>query len=142
MEQEVDNRIYNVVVDHEEQYSTWPADKDPGRLARGRKVRSETGVPQSHRNGLDGHAPAEPAEEDGSCRPVTAASTPWIARARPCGPSALCFICFSYAGAARAFSTAGIRGFPPSWRSARFNFRAERVRQRCGCAGGSAGGRP
>ena len=61
-----DNRIYQVVVNDEEQYSIWFADRRATRrLADRGQGGSEGGVPVIYREGLDGHAPAQPQEADG-----------------------------------------------------------------------------
>lgn len=60
-----DDAILEVVVNHEEQYSIWPADRFPGWLAQGRQAGIEGRVPGVDRRGLDGHATALAAPRNG-----------------------------------------------------------------------------
>ena len=67
MNEENDNIIYKVVVNHEEQYSIWPdARQNPlgwnGRQ-QGRYQGRMSGI---HQDSMDGHAPAELEKEDGT----------------------------------------------------------------------------
>ena len=67
-----DNRAYQVVMNDEEQYSIWFADREPpaGWRERGQGG-AEGGVPGVHRGGLDGHASAQPQEADGRSRVIS-----------------------------------------------------------------------
>jgi MbtH protein len=49
-EEQEDSTIYNVVVNHEEQYSIWPADRE---LAIGRRDRTEGPMPRLHQDRMD-----------------------------------------------------------------------------------------
>ena len=64
-----DATIWKVVVNDEEQYSIWFADREPppgwSEVWQGG---AEGGVPGVHRGGLDGHASEEPQEADGRTR--------------------------------------------------------------------------
>ena len=80
-----DTQPYVVVINDEEQYSIWPADRRPAtRLAWRRLQRHQGGLPGPHRGGLDRHAPAQPAPGPGPAdrggRIVTAPARP---RAQP-----------------------------------------------------------
>ncbi len=61
-----DNTIYKVVMNHEEQYSIWPAHRENalGWNDVG-KSGPEAGVPGLHQGSLDRHASPLPAQEDG-----------------------------------------------------------------------------
>ncbi|SDT34445.1 MbtH-like protein [Pseudomonas granadensis] len=59
--------LFQVVVNHEEQYSIWP---DYKAVPEGWRTVGKSGLkkrmPGLHRGSLDRHAPAEPASENGS----------------------------------------------------------------------------
>ena len=64
-----DKTIYKVVVNHEEQYSIWFADRDlPAGWKEAGKEGAEGGMSRLHRAGLEGHAPAQPQKTDGQSR--------------------------------------------------------------------------
>ena len=66
-EEQEDNTIYKVVVNHEEQYSIWSADREnPLGWNDAGKSGPKDGMPRLHQRGLDGHAPPEPPQEDGA----------------------------------------------------------------------------
>ena len=66
MEETEDTRIYKVVVNHEEQYSIWSADREPPLgWRRSWEKRSEGGVSGIHQGSLDRHAALELAKKDG-----------------------------------------------------------------------------
>ena len=52
-----DSTIYKVVVNHEEQYSIWPADRENALDGTMPERRERKGVPRIHQS-LDRHAPA------------------------------------------------------------------------------------
>ena len=61
-----DKTIYKVVVNHEEQYSIWPADrKNVAWVDRRGNDRSQGRMPGPYRQGLDRHEAAQPEEADG-----------------------------------------------------------------------------
>ena len=53
MEEREDNTIYKVVVNHEEQYSIWFADRETPGLERSWKNRSQGGMPGLYQRSLD-----------------------------------------------------------------------------------------
>jgi len=54
-----DNTIYKVVVNHEEQYSIWPADRENALgWNNAGQVRHQSRVSGLHQRGLDRHAAA------------------------------------------------------------------------------------
>ena len=65
-----DTTIYKVVVNHEEQYSIWPADREnaPGWINAG-KTGCRTGMPGPHQRGLDRYASVKPAEKGWKMKP-------------------------------------------------------------------------
>ena len=65
-EEREDTRIYKAVVNHEEQYSIWPADRanPPGWNDAGKKG-TKAECLAYHKGSLDGHEAVEPAEKDG-----------------------------------------------------------------------------
>ena len=65
-EEREDNTIYKVVVNHEEQYSIWFADREPPLgLERSWQNRPEGGVSGLHQGSLDRHAAAQSEKKDG-----------------------------------------------------------------------------
>ena len=71
MEEEEDNIIYKVVLNHEDQYSIWPADKEnPLGWKDAGKV-GTSGMLGLCERSLDRYATAEPAKKHGAKRPVT-----------------------------------------------------------------------
>ena len=61
-----DNTIYKVVVNHEEQYSIWPAHREnPLGWNDVGKSGPQAGVPGLHQGSLDRHAAALAPQEDG-----------------------------------------------------------------------------
>ncbi len=61
-----DLTIYKVVVNHEEQYSIWPANREIAPwLARRREARPQSRVPCLHRRGMDRYAPPQFAKANG-----------------------------------------------------------------------------
>jgi uncharacterized protein YbdZ (MbtH family) len=62
-----DSTIYKVVVNHEEQYSIWPVEREN---ALGWRNVGKSGIKKEcsglYQRNLDRYAPAQPAKEDGS----------------------------------------------------------------------------
>jgi MbtH-like protein len=68
-EPEEDMTIYKVVLNHEEQYSIWPADhENPLGWRDVGKARFQTGLFGVYQTSVDGYAPIEHTEANG-CRP-------------------------------------------------------------------------
>ena len=62
---DTDDTIYTVVVNLEQQYSIWPADRElPAGWRDVGRSGSRQRLPGRHRGGLDGHAPVESAPCD------------------------------------------------------------------------------
>ena len=66
MEEREDNTIYKVVMNHEEQYSIWPAERENrARLEGCGQSRSQGGLPGLYQRSLDRHATAKFEKENG-----------------------------------------------------------------------------
>ena len=62
-----DTTIYKVVVNHEEQYSIWPAEKENCPwLERWRQERFQDGMPGLYQGSVDRHEAAQPEKENGA----------------------------------------------------------------------------
>jgi hypothetical protein len=67
-----DNRKYKVVVNHEEQYSIWVADRvNPAGLARRSNARVKVGMPRLYQRSLDRYETTQSAKTNGRARKST-----------------------------------------------------------------------
>lgn len=63
-----DNRVYKVVVNHEDQYSIWFADRENALGWNDVGKVGSRGVSRIHRGSVDRHAPVESAQAHGAVR--------------------------------------------------------------------------
>ena len=69
---EEDTTVYHVVVNHEEQYSIWPASRAlPAGWHDVGKSGPKGGMSRLHQRGVDRHATAERSQSHGSKGPIS-----------------------------------------------------------------------